>query len=65
MTQPLATCQCAVNQTAPCGVPATQEDLLCDLCRECADTPWAVCAAVTLPDSVSYHFMLLNLSLLW
>jgi hypothetical protein len=34
MIQPLATCQCDVLPDRPCPAPITQEDLLCDACRE-------------------------------
>jgi hypothetical protein len=55
MSQPLATCQCQKNLAAPCGAPATQEDLLCDLCRQARRTPGTVCAVVTIPGRGSRH----------
>jgi hypothetical protein len=60
MTPPLATCQCASNELASCGNAITQEDLLCDMCRECRRVPGAVCMAVTLPGEGSSHFGLLG-----
>jgi hypothetical protein len=60
----LATCSCRENLAAPCGAPATQEDMLCDICREAKSTPWATCMAVTLSGQGSFHFGLVNLRLL-
>jgi hypothetical protein len=50
-----ASCQCAASQVTPCGAPATQEDLLCDICRQVRLTPGGNCAAVTLSPGSSLH----------
>lgn len=58
MSPPLAACQCPGPY--PCGSAITQEDLLCDLCREKKKTPGAACAAVTVPGVGSVHFAVLG-----
>lgn len=57
---PDATCRCPNQPDHPCGNLVTQEDLLCDACRDVRNGT-GQCAAVSGPCCGTFHFTLVLL----